>query len=151
MTTNRSHLPVFDFSREGELEKLEELAPRLTATQLATFFGVGRSVFFDGLKRNPTATILYQKAKMQNVSDIAGNLIQKARDGDIGAMVFFLKTRGAWSEFKDPHLEDFGALESESKISEAEMVRRKDMLKTFQKYADNQEKIDKMLEEIDAS
>jgi len=81
-----------------QVEELETLAAVLTCEQMADYFGLGRTVFFEILKRQPEVDERYKKGRNKAIADVGNNLIMKAINGDTTAQIFFLKTRAGWRE-----------------------------------------------------
>ena len=97
MTKNKGGRPMIKFSEEQKKE-VETLAAVLSTEQIADYFGISRRVFFDILDRDEEVSALYKKGKARAVGFVAQNLIQKARTGDLGAQIFYLKTQAGWKE-----------------------------------------------------
>lgn len=93
---------------EEQVEKIEVLAEVLTQEQIADYFGIHRSTFNSILKRDERALKHYKKAKSNIIFDIGGGLLAKAREGDLGAMIFFLKTQAQWRETNRVEIESTG-------------------------------------------
>lgn len=83
---------------DEQKREVETLAAVLTTEQIADYFSISRRVFFDILERDEEVSALYKKGKARAVGFVAQNLIQKARTGDLGAQIFYLKTRAGWKE-----------------------------------------------------
>ena len=83
---------------DEQKREVETLAAVLTTEQIADYFSISRRVFFDILERDKEVSALYKKGKARAVGFVAQNLIQKARSGDLGAQIFYLKTRAGWKE-----------------------------------------------------
>ena len=94
---NKGGRPKIELSRKQKGE-VETLAAVLTTEQIADYFGISRRVFFDILDRDKEVSALYKKGKARAVGFVAQNLMQKARGGDLGAQIFYLKTRAGWKE-----------------------------------------------------
>tara|TARA_B100000530_G_C15885801_1_gene459342 strand:+ start:582 stop:962 length:381 start_codon:yes stop_codon:yes gene_type:complete len=94
---NKGGRPKIELSRKQKSE-VETLAAVLTTEQIADYFGISRRVFFDILDRDEEVSALYKKGKARAVGFVAQNLMQKARGGDLGAQIFYLKTRAGWKE-----------------------------------------------------
>ncbi len=88
---------MIEFNEEQKKE-VETLAAVLSTEQIADYFGISRRVFFDILDRDEEVSALYKKGKARAVGFVAQNLIQKARSGDLGAQIFYLKTQAGWKE-----------------------------------------------------
>jgi len=97
MTKNKGGRPKIVLTNEQKRE-VETLAAVLTTEQIADYFSISRRVFFDILERDEEVSALYKKGKARAVGFVAQNLIQKARTGDLGAQIFYLKTRAGWKE-----------------------------------------------------
>ena len=83
---------------DEQKREVETLAAVLTTEHIADYFSISRRVFFDILERDEEVSALYKKGKARAVGFVAQNLIQKARSGDLGAQIFYLKTRAGWKE-----------------------------------------------------
>ena len=97
MTKNKGGRPKITFNEEQKKE-VETLAAVLSTEQIADYFGISRRVFYDILERDEEVSALYKKGKARAVGFVAQNLIQKARGGDLGAQIFYLKTQAGWKE-----------------------------------------------------
>lgn len=70
----------------------------MNASQIADYFGIGRTTFFAILRRDADVAERYKKGKARAIGAIAQSLIAKARTGDTASMIFFLKTQAGWRE-----------------------------------------------------
>lgn len=94
---NKGGRPLIELTEEQKAE-VETLAAVLSTEQIADYFGIGRTTWFAILDRDPEVSELYKKGKAKAVGFVAQNLIQKARGGDLGAQIFYLKTQAGWKE-----------------------------------------------------
>jgi hypothetical protein len=94
---NKGGRPLTILTTEQKSE-IETLASVLNTEQIADYFGIGRSTFFEILDRDAEVSGLYKKGRAKAVAFVAQNLMQKARSGDLGAQVFYLKTQAGWKE-----------------------------------------------------
>jgi len=83
---------------DEQRSELETLAAVLNVEQIADYFGISRRVFYDIMERDEEVSAQYKKGKAKAVGFVAQNLIQKARGGDLGAQIFYLKTQAGWKE-----------------------------------------------------
>lgn len=87
---------------DEQVKEVEELAKYLTTEQIADYFGIGRTTFYEILKRQPLVPEHYKKGKATKIYDMAKHLSDKATkrdtEGDTTALIFFLKTQAGWSE-----------------------------------------------------
>ena len=89
--------PRLELSEE-QIEKLKIMAPYLTIEMMADSLQVNRSTFQEILKRDPEVSGIYHKYKSDKVAEVASSLVNKARDGDTRAAMFYLRTQGRWRE-----------------------------------------------------
>lgn len=83
---------------DSEKAQVEGLSSVLTIEQMADFFGIGRTTFFAIMERDPSVAELYKRGRAKAVGAVAQSLISQARDGNMTAMIFYLKTQGGWRE-----------------------------------------------------
>tara|TARA_R110000744_G_scaffold26904_1_gene65980 strand:+ start:5487 stop:5864 length:378 start_codon:yes stop_codon:yes gene_type:complete len=94
---NKGGRPLIVLTKEQKGE-IETLASVLSTEQIADYLGIGRSTFFEILDRDPEVSGLYKRGRAKAVGFVAQNLMQKARSGDLGAQIFYLKTQAGWKE-----------------------------------------------------
>jgi len=80
-----------------QIIQVEALAAVCTKSQMAAYFGVTEKTFRAIEKRQPEVFTAYRRGKARAIADVASALYQKALDGDIRAMQFYLKTQAGWS------------------------------------------------------
>lgn len=83
---------------EEQVAQVEALAAYLTKDQIADYFGIGRTTYYEIEKRQPEVAERYNKGKAKAIGAVAQGLVQKAREGDNTCMMFYLKTQARWSE-----------------------------------------------------
>jgi hypothetical protein len=86
---------VFD---EVMTRQYEELASVLTKAQCADFFGISLTTLKEVEKRQPEVYDSYKKGKSKAIANVANNLVKQAKDGNMSAAIFYLKTQAGWSE-----------------------------------------------------
>ena len=82
---------------DDQLKEVETLASVLTKEQIADYFGICRMTFDKILVRQPEVNVRYKKGKSKAITLVGKGLLQKALDGDIASMIFYLKTQAGWS------------------------------------------------------
>lgn len=78
--------------------QVEALAAYLTQEQIADYLGVSRQTFIAIMDRDPSVSLHYKRGKANAISAVANGLLQKAREGDNTAAIFYLKTQAGWRE-----------------------------------------------------
>ena len=89
-----------------QIIQVEALAAVCTKSQMAAYFGVTEKTFRAIEKRQPEVFTAYRRGRARAVADIGSALYQKALEGDIRAMQFYLKTQAGWSEKSRLELSD---------------------------------------------
>jgi hypothetical protein len=91
---------------EEQKKKVKQMASICTTQQIADYLGISRPVFFDILNRDEEVSILYKKGRVEGHNIVAGKLMDKIQNGDVTAMIFYLKTQSKWSNDKDEEIKD---------------------------------------------
>jgi hypothetical protein len=86
---------VLTDEQRGELETLAAL---LNQDQIADYFGMGRTTFYEMMERDHDISERYKRGKSKAIGSVARGLLQKARDGDTASAIFYLKTQAGWKE-----------------------------------------------------
>ena len=81
-----------------QIDQVEALAAVCTKAQMAAYFGVTEKTLRAIEQRQPEVFTAYRRGRARAVADIGSALFQKALEGDIRAMQFYLKTQAGWSE-----------------------------------------------------
>ena len=77
---------------------MSTLAAVLNIEQIADYFGISITTFSEIKKRQPEVSDAYKKGRAKSIQDIGGSLLANARDGNVTAQIFYLKTQAGWSE-----------------------------------------------------
>ena len=83
---------------DEELSQVEALASVLTTEQIADYFGIGRTTFYQIMERQHDVSVRYKRGRAKAIGSVSQGLLQKARNGDNAAMIFYLKTQAGWKE-----------------------------------------------------
>ena len=146
----------FVFTKEG-VAKVFELAGRLTAEDIAGYFGIFKNTFYKILERQPEAIEAFFKGKSHAVNTVSEALYRKAIGetdiGDTTAATFYLKAFAGW---KDANIHDvtLNTVVSTPLTEEEKEARRLD-IKLYDKFVrengfdalvDTKEKLKKLRE-----
>ena len=82
----------------NDIIQVEALAAMCTKGQIADYFGMTEKTFRAIEQRQEDVFTAYRRGKARAIADVGSALFQKALDGDIRAMQFYLKTQAGWSE-----------------------------------------------------
>ena len=91
-----------------QVDQVEALAAVCTKAQMAAYFGVTEKTFRAIEQRQPEVFTAYRRGRARAIADIGSALYQKALEGDIRAMQFYLKTQAGWSEKNKLELSNAG-------------------------------------------
>jgi hypothetical protein len=81
------------------IEEVKILAGRgLTAEQIYLYFGVHRDCWYDTIKRHPELGEAVKEGKIKALAMVAGKLMKAIHEGNLTAIIFYLKTQARWSE-----------------------------------------------------
>ncbi|WP_313349369.1 hypothetical protein [Paracoccus sp. (in: a-proteobacteria)] len=89
--------PSKTLTYEQEVQ-LEALASALSVQQIADYFGISRSLLFKIMADDPDIKARYDMGRAKAVEQVAGKLLDKAQNGDLAAIIFYLKTQAGWRE-----------------------------------------------------
>jgi len=83
---------------EEQAIQVEALGAWLNQDQIADWLGITRPTFAAILERQPEVSLRYKKGLANAVAHVAQGVVQRARGGDNLCSLFYLKTKGGWSE-----------------------------------------------------
>lgn len=86
---------VFD---DAKIAQVEALAAVLSKKQMADYFGIDENTFRAVEERQPEVFQAYQKGRGKAIAGVGSNLITQARNGNVTAAIFYLKTQAGWKE-----------------------------------------------------
>jgi phage-related putative DNA binding protein len=83
---------------EKQMAQVEALASVLTLEQMSDYFGIARNTFRAVCERQPEVLEHYKKGKARAIGNVAKNLLTIANEGNLTAIIFYLKTQAGWRE-----------------------------------------------------
>ena len=115
---------------KAQVEEVETLSAVLSVEQIGAYFGLGKTTFYEIMKRQPEVFERYQRGKARAVGSVAKNLIMQAREGNTTAAIFYLKTQAGWKETTRQELTgaDGGPIKTEETDGKAELLARLDSI-----------------------
>lgn len=94
MQNNKTAIVLNDL----QIAQVEALANYLPIKQVAGYFNLSASDFLDLQKKDKRVLRAYRKGKVRGLCKVTELLWQQMEAGNVTAIIFFLKTRGGWSE-----------------------------------------------------
>jgi IS30 family transposase len=102
---------------EKQIKKVERLSAHLTTEQIADYFGIDRSTFYEIRKRQPEVSQQYKKGRAQKILKLSKKIENKSmgidETGCATSLIFSLKALGEWSEKQVVETKDTTPLKKE--------------------------------------
>lgn len=83
---------------DEQISELETLAAVLSQKQISDYFGIPHRTFQAILERDEQVSAAYKRGRAKAIKAVAGGLLKHARNGNIAATIFYLKTQAGWRE-----------------------------------------------------
>ena len=83
---------------EEQIAQVEALAAVLSIEQIADYFGMSKVTFYEIMERQPEVSERYKKGKAKAIGAVSQGLLKQAREGNLTATIFYLKTQAGWRE-----------------------------------------------------
>jgi len=121
---NRGGRPTIVFTDE-QLKELEILSAICTLDEIADYFGIARETFRQIKIRDEEVSSLYKKGRIQAKGVMGSRLFKKGViEGDVTAMIFYMKTQGGWKEAKEETEQEQVIIETPEEKAERLKERR---------------------------
>tara|TARA_R110002153_G_scaffold39638_1_gene114044 strand:+ start:366 stop:746 length:381 start_codon:yes stop_codon:yes gene_type:complete len=89
--------PPVELTAQQVIE-IQALAAVLTKSQVADYFGICENTLREIEKRQPEVSEAYKKGRVKQCAQMGANLVQLAKEGNVAANIFYLKTQAGWKE-----------------------------------------------------
>lgn len=83
---------------EEQITEVRALAAVLNTEQIADYLGISHVTFKAIRDRDDRVSFAYKNGKAKAVASVGGNLISQAKNGNVSAAIFYLKTQAGWKE-----------------------------------------------------
>ena len=81
------------------LAEVEQLAGQgLTNEMIHYYYGVGSVAWYEYIRLYPELGLALKRGKPRTMKLVTGKLMEKVQDGNLTAIMFYLRTQGRWSE-----------------------------------------------------
>ena len=83
---------------KDQIEQIETLASVLSIEHIANYFGISKVTFYKMMDENPEIVERYKRGKAKAIGTAGKSLLDKVREGNLTAIIFYLKTQAGWRE-----------------------------------------------------
>ncbi|MDB9861838.1 helix-turn-helix domain-containing protein [Litorivicinus sp.] len=82
----------------SDIDQVESLAAGLSVEQVAHYFGIGKTTFYEVAKRQPELLERYKQGKAKRIAQYVSIVHDKILDGNIDLLKLYLRTQAGWTE-----------------------------------------------------
>lgn len=82
------------------IRKIEEMSGLMKQEEMWNYFGVCKDTWYDRKNKHPEMAEAIKRGKPKKKMFVASSLMNQIKNGNVAAMIFYLKTQGGWSEKK---------------------------------------------------
>jgi len=102
----KGRTPSFKVTPEV-LKEVEVMAGNgLTQIQIAAYYGVTYATLNNAKIRDKSLDFAIKKGKSKSILFVTGKLMEKIKQGNLSAIIFYLKTQAGWNEKSTLELKD---------------------------------------------
>lgn len=87
---------------EMQLDEVQDLSASLSIQQIADYFGISKTTFYEVVKRQPELLERYQQGRARRIGQYAALVHQYILEGDKEMLRFYLRTQAGWNEKNEP-------------------------------------------------
>lgn len=81
-----------------QINEVETLGALLSQEQIADYFGIAKTTWYQILDREPEISARYKKGKARAIAFAAKGVLDGVREGDKASIFFYLKCQAGWKE-----------------------------------------------------
>ncbi len=89
---------------EDQIKQVEQMAPNMTIDQISEYFSINERTFRRIKIRQEEVQAAYKKGRLKGLNRATQLLWDKMENGDITALIFYLKTQWQWREKQDVNI-----------------------------------------------
>ena len=87
---------------ESDLELVARLSATMSVEQIAGYFGISKTTYYEVAKRQPELLERYQQGRARRIGQYAALVHQYILEGDKEMLRFYLRTQAGWNEKNEP-------------------------------------------------
>jgi transposase len=83
---------------EQDLNTIQNLAASMSVEQIAGYFGISKTTYYEVARRQPELLVRYQQGKSRRIAEYSNIVHEHIINGDKDLLKFYLRTQAGWSE-----------------------------------------------------
>lgn len=89
------------------LSEVEQLAGQgLTNEMIHNYYGISHDTWYKNIRYHPELGLALKRGKPKTLKLVTGKLMEKVLEGNLTAIIFYLRTQGRWSEHSTVAVKD---------------------------------------------
>ena len=85
-----------------QLDEVQDLSASLSIQQIADYFGISKTTFYEVVKRQPELLERYKQGRARRIGQYAALVHQYILEGDKDMLKFYLRMQAGWNEKDEP-------------------------------------------------
>lgn len=81
-----------------DLDTVQQLSASMSVEQIAGYFGISKTTYYEVARRQPELLERYQQGKSKRIAEYSELVHQYILNGDRDLLKFYLRTQAGWSE-----------------------------------------------------
>ena len=81
-----------------DINKVESLAAGMSVEQVAHYFGIGKTTFYEVAKSQPELLERYKQGKAKRIAQYVSLVHEETLEGNIDLLKLYLRTQAGWTE-----------------------------------------------------
>jgi transposase len=84
-----------------DLDVVQQLSASMSVEQIAGYFGISKTTYYEVAKRQPELLERYQQGKSRRIAEYSEIVHQHILNGDKDLLKFYLRTQAGWTDKKE--------------------------------------------------
>jgi transposase len=84
-----------------DLDNVQRLSATMSVEQIAGYFGISKTTYYEVAKRQPELLERYHRGKSKRIAEYSQIVHEHIINGDKDLLKFYLRTQAGWTDKKD--------------------------------------------------
>ena len=84
-----------------DLDTVQQLSASMSVEQIAGYFGISKTTYYEVARRQPELLERYQQGKSKRIAEYSELVHQYILNGDKDLLKFYLRTQAGWTDKKE--------------------------------------------------